>query len=116
LRTFATITTDANRQLSATQDRMPVIIELANWSLWPGEVEGDPATPLRAAAEDLLRVWPIDKKVGDVRNGGPQLLEPRAPTEAPLNGQGRGRAAQAPDAEPDTLAMETELVAGTQEL
>ena len=37
LRTFATITTDANSQLAAIQDRMPVIIETADWPLWLGE-------------------------------------------------------------------------------
>jgi putative SOS response-associated peptidase YedK len=84
LRTFATITTDANRQLSAIQDRMPVIIERRDWPLWLGDVGGDPATLLRAAAEDVLRVWPVDKKVGNVRNDGPDLLEPRALAETPL--------------------------------
>ena len=40
LRTFATITTDANRQLSGIQDRMPVIIERKDWPLWLGEADG----------------------------------------------------------------------------
>jgi putative SOS response-associated peptidase YedK len=84
LRTFATITTDANRQLSAIQDRMPVIIEPEDWPLWLGEVEGDPTILLRAAGEDVLRVWPVDKKVGNVRNDGPDLLEPRALAEPTL--------------------------------
>ena len=42
LRTFATITTDANQLVGQIQDRMPVIIETENWPLWLGEVEGDP--------------------------------------------------------------------------
>jgi putative SOS response-associated peptidase YedK len=84
LRTFATITTDANRQLSAIQDRMPVIIEPEDWPLWLGEVEGDPSSLLRPVAEDVLRVWPVDKKVGNVRSDGPELLEPRVPAKAPL--------------------------------
>ena len=42
LQTFATITTDANRQLAGIQDRMPVIIEREDWPLWLGEAEGDP--------------------------------------------------------------------------
>jgi putative SOS response-associated peptidase YedK len=84
LRTFATITTDANRPLSGIQDRMPVIIEPEDWPLWLGEIEGDPATLLRAAAEDMLRVCPVDKKVGNVSNDGPELLEPRTQVEMPL--------------------------------
>jgi putative SOS response-associated peptidase YedK len=47
-------------------------------------VDGDPATLLRPAAEDVLRIWPVDKKVGNVRSDGPELLEPRAPQEATL--------------------------------
>jgi putative SOS response-associated peptidase YedK len=46
-------------------------------------VEGDPATLLRAAPEDVLRLWPVNKKVGNVRNDGPDLIEPivdREPT------------------------------------
>jgi putative SOS response-associated peptidase YedK len=84
LRTFATITTDANRQLSGIQDRMPVIIEQEDWPLWLGEAQGDPATLLRAAADDVLRLWPVDKKVGNVRNDGPELLQPRTPAAVSL--------------------------------
>jgi putative SOS response-associated peptidase YedK len=81
LRTFSTITTNANRQLSAIQSRMPVIIEEADWPIWLGEEEGDIGALLRPVPEDVLRVWPVDKKVGNVRNDGPELLEPYAPLE-----------------------------------
>jgi putative SOS response-associated peptidase YedK len=84
LRTFATITTNANQQLSAIQDRMPVIIEAEDWPLWLGEAQGDPATLLQPAAEDVLRVWPVGKAVGKVKNDGPELLEPATLTEPML--------------------------------
>ena len=84
LRTFATITTDANRQLSAIQDRMPVIIERKDWPLWLGETEGDPGKLLRTLAENVLRVWPIGKAVGNVKNDGPELLEPTTVAEPTL--------------------------------
>jgi putative SOS response-associated peptidase YedK len=84
LRTFATITTEANNQLSVIQDRMPVIIEREDWPVWLGEAEGDPKSLLGAAPEDVLRVWPVDKKVGNFRNDGPELLEPRTLDEADL--------------------------------
>ena len=51
LRTFATITTDANQLVGQIQDRMPVIVEPENWPLWLGEGEGDPATLLRPAPD-----------------------------------------------------------------
>jgi putative SOS response-associated peptidase YedK len=84
LTTFATITTDANRQLSPIQDRMPVIIEQEDWPLWLGETEGDPGSLLRPAANDVLRFWPIGKAVGNVRNDGPLLLEPTTVAEPTL--------------------------------
>jgi putative SOS response-associated peptidase YedK len=62
LSTFATITTDANTLLASIQDRMPVIIERADWSVWLGEAAGDPSALLRPAPEDVLRFWPVDKR------------------------------------------------------
>jgi putative SOS response-associated peptidase YedK len=73
--TFATITTEANRQLSSIQPRMPVIIEKADWPVWLGEVEGDVPALLRPAPENVLRLWLADKRVGNVKNNGPELLE-----------------------------------------
>jgi putative SOS response-associated peptidase YedK len=37
-------------------DRMPVILEPEDWPTWLGEVEGDPATLLRPAGDDVLKV------------------------------------------------------------
>ncbi len=84
VQTFATITTDANNLLAGIQDRMPVIIEPEDWPLWLGETEGDPGALLRAAPDDALRFWAVDKKVGNVRNDGPELIEPVVPAEASL--------------------------------
>jgi putative SOS response-associated peptidase YedK len=84
LQTFATITTDANRQLAAIQDRMPVIIARKDWPIWLGESDGDPNTLLRPAPADVLRVWPVGKAVGNVRNDGPQLIEPTTLAEPTL--------------------------------
>jgi putative SOS response-associated peptidase YedK len=82
LQTFATITTDANRQLAAIQDRMPVIIEREDWPLGLGE--GDPGKLLRPLSENVLCVWPIGKAVGNVKNDGPDLLEPVTVAEPTL--------------------------------
>ena len=84
LQTFATITTEANEILAPVQDRMPVIIEKADWPVWLGEVDGDPATLLRPAPYDVLRLWPVDKRVGNVRNDSPDLIEPIADREPTL--------------------------------
>jgi putative SOS response-associated peptidase YedK len=81
LRTFAIITTDANAQMSALHSRMPVILEKADWPLWLGEADSGAEMLLRPAAEGVLRIWPVDKRVGNVRNDGPELLEPEIPPE-----------------------------------
>jgi putative SOS response-associated peptidase YedK len=60
------------------QERMPVIIERADWKVWLGEEEGDVTAPLRRLATDWLRVWPVERKVNNVRNNGPELLEPHS--------------------------------------
>ena len=63
---------------------MPVIIERKDWPLWLGETEGDPGELLRPLAENALRVWPIGKAVGNVKNDGPELLEPTTVAEPTL--------------------------------
>jgi putative SOS response-associated peptidase YedK len=78
LRTFAILTTTANAQMAVLHERMPVILEQSDWPAWLGEEEADPAALLRPAAEGILRLWPVDKRVGNVRNDGPELLAPLA--------------------------------------
>ena len=85
LRTFATLTTEANPMLALIQDRMPVIIERTDWPLWLGEEDGDVTALLRSLPADRLRVWPIDRQANNVRNDGPELLVPRSlPDEQPI--------------------------------
>ena len=50
-------------------------MEQRNWPVWLGEAEGEYATLLRPAADGLLRVWAVDRRVGSPRNNGPELLE-----------------------------------------
>jgi putative SOS response-associated peptidase YedK len=78
LRSFAILTTTANAQMAVLHERMPVILEAADWPAWLAEAPGDPATLLRPSPEGVLRFWPVDKRVGNVRNDGPELLEPLA--------------------------------------
>jgi putative SOS response-associated peptidase YedK len=55
-RTFTIITANANAVMARLHDRMPVTLEPQDWPIWLGEVEADPATLLRGAGEDVLRV------------------------------------------------------------
>ena len=78
LRTFVIITTDANEMLRELHDRMPVVLEKPDWPLWLGETEGDPVSVLHPSANDILRVWPVGRAVGNVKHNTPDLLQPAA--------------------------------------
>jgi putative SOS response-associated peptidase YedK len=62
--------------MSPIHSRMPVVVEAADWPVWLGEAEGDPAALLHPAGEDVLRVWPISQRVGSPRNNDASLIEP----------------------------------------
>jgi putative SOS response-associated peptidase YedK len=76
LRTFAIITTEPSTEAAVIHDRMPLALREADWPLWLGESDGDPATLLRPAQDGTLRIWPILSPLGKGRPNGPELLEP----------------------------------------
>jgi putative SOS response-associated peptidase YedK len=81
LRSFAIVTTAANELLAPVHDRMPVILGPENWPLWLGEIPTDPdrlkALLVPYPADDMV-IWPVDRRVGNVRNNDPSLIEPIA--------------------------------------
>lgn len=74
--TFAIVTTVADAELAEVHDRMPVILEPADWPVWLGELEGDPGSLLHPAPDGMLRTWLVNRRVDDPRNNGRELLEP----------------------------------------
>jgi putative SOS response-associated peptidase YedK len=62
-------------------DRMPVILPPEAWSVWLGEEPADTdrlkALPAPYPA-DGLTMWPVDKRVGNVKNNDPSLIGPMA--------------------------------------
>ena len=74
LRTFTIMTTAANPALRHLHERMPVVLEPADWPVWLGEAEGDFATLLRPSAAEF-RVWRVGMSVNNVRNDWPGLLD-----------------------------------------
>ncbi len=74
-RSFAISTTAANAEMAELHDRMPVILEPADWLVWLGEQPGDPGSLLRPALAGTLRVWPVDRRVNTPRNNGRELLK-----------------------------------------
>jgi putative SOS response-associated peptidase YedK len=58
-RSFTILTTTPNVEMADLHNRMPVILEERDWPMWLGKIEGD-----RVALDGLLRVWPVDRRVG----------------------------------------------------
>lgn len=78
VRTCAIVTTSANSLMAPIHDRMPVILERADWAAWL-----DPATDMPLiqklmvpAADGVLEAYPVSTRVNDVKNDGPELLDP----------------------------------------
>jgi len=82
-RTFTIMTTSANTDMARLHDRMPVILEPADWPAWLGEVEADPAALLRPAAAGVVRLWPVSRAVNSARNNGAALLDAMDDPAAP---------------------------------
>jgi putative SOS response-associated peptidase YedK len=57
-RSFCITTTELNALTVRIHDRMPVVLESADWPVWLGEEDGDPAWLLRPAADGVLRACP----------------------------------------------------------
>jgi putative SOS response-associated peptidase YedK len=82
---YAVLTTRANALLAPIHDRMPVILDPADESLWLSrEVtdvrELDPL--LQPLSSEAMAAYPVASFVNDVRRDGPDLIEPRQRTLA----------------------------------
>ncbi len=79
LRSFTILTTQACAALAHLHHRMAVVLEPADWSVWLGEVTGDPLALLRPS-EAAFSVWKVAARVGNVRNNDAELLMPVSET------------------------------------
>ena len=76
--TCTVLTTEAEDAVGHIHDRMPLMVEPERWGAWL-----DPRAPkehlldlLVPAAPGNLEAYPVSTLVGNVRNNGPELLEP----------------------------------------
>ncbi|MCG5221057.1 SOS response-associated peptidase [Streptosporangium sp. KLBMP 9127] len=82
--TCTVITTTAEDDLGKIHDRMPMFIERERWDEWldPTLTAPDDARSLLVpAAPGRLEAYPVSTAVNNVRNNGPELLEPLEPAE-----------------------------------
>jgi putative SOS response-associated peptidase YedK len=79
IKSCTVITCEPNGVVGVLHDRMPVILEEKDWPRWLGE---QPATEqelqalLVPCADERLKIWPVHKRVGNVRNNSRDLAEP----------------------------------------
>jgi putative SOS response-associated peptidase YedK len=73
------LTCAPNDVMVEIHDRMPVIPAESDWPKWLGEKpasEDELLALLRPCSDDALKIWPVGKAVGNVKNTGPQLAVP----------------------------------------
>jgi putative SOS response-associated peptidase YedK len=79
LKSFAIITTAANDLLRPLHDRMPALLPAQCWAAWLGETAAT-APELNAMLKpypgSAMAFWPVDRKVGNVKNDSPDLFAP----------------------------------------
>ncbi len=79
LKSFTIITTAANELLEPLHGRMPVLLPPDCWGRWLGETAAKDSElkgllkPYPAAA---MTFWPVDRRVGNVKNDSPDLFAP----------------------------------------
>ena len=74
LTTFAIITTDANEMVKRLHDRMPVILDPADYATW---LEADdPRALLKPCPLDMLQLFPVSTRVNSAKNDAPDLIAP----------------------------------------
>jgi putative SOS response-associated peptidase YedK len=79
--TCTVITTEAEDSVGHIHDRMPLMVERDRWAAWLDPRVGGDIELLVPAAPGRLEAYPVSPLVSNVRNNGPELLEP-LPLEA----------------------------------
>lgn len=83
METCAILTCAANARLATVHDRMPVVIEAADYPRWLApEREGPPpSTLLRAVDDDFFTLHRVAKRVNSPRHDAPDCIAPQADDE-----------------------------------
>lgn len=80
-RSFTIVTTRPNATMAELHDRMPVMLDEADWAVWldprPADT-GELLAMLEPREEPELALTPVSRLVNNVRNDGPELVVPLA--------------------------------------
>lgn len=73
------LTCGPNKAMANLHHRMPCILGEADWAKWLGEeaaTEQELIAMLKPCPDEWLKIWPVDNKVGNVKNKGADLILP----------------------------------------
>ena len=78
LYTCSIVTIDPNELVARLHDRMPVVLDRADWDAWLGETTPlvELRTLMRPAPASTMDAYAVSSAVNNVRNEGPELLAP----------------------------------------
>jgi putative SOS response-associated peptidase YedK len=87
IESFTITTTSSNPVMQPLHDRMPCILGRSDYRTWlePGNPARLPIDLLRPYPSQNMYYWPVDQRVGNVRNDDRHLIEPfsAAPESSP---------------------------------
>lgn len=78
VRTFCIITTEANEMVADVHDRMPVILDPADYDRWLSPLDPDPRELLVPHSAEPMAMWPVSPRVNSAANDDAAILEPSA--------------------------------------
>ena len=76
LSTCTVLTTSAPDELGEIHDRAPLLVPRSAWATWLDPGVSEPGDLLVPGVPGVLDAWPVGKAVGNVRNDGPELVQP----------------------------------------
>ncbi|HWU31300.1 MAG TPA: SOS response-associated peptidase family protein, partial [Marmoricola sp.] len=79
--TMTILTTTAEDSLGQIHERMPLMLDRASYDAWLDPTitnVAEVSALLRPAAPGLLTAFPVSSLVSNVKNNGPELIEPIA--------------------------------------
>ena len=79
IKSCTVITCEPNELIGMLHDRMPVILAEKDWPKWLGEqpaTEDELKALLVPCPAEAVKIWPVHKRVGNVKNDGRELVDP----------------------------------------
>jgi putative SOS response-associated peptidase YedK len=82
----AIVTQPAATPVDVIHDRMPLVLERADWKRWldPAQTDADALAPLLLPRAPALVAYPVSTHVNDPRHDDPKCLEPTEPAQLRL--------------------------------